>query len=78
MFKVTGFTRTFHRAHLIFPALTHWPGRELLVEEAFKHFFLKFLFSLAFLLVNDFLLTTAGMMDEEGFSVEKRKNFTFS
>ena len=65
------------QAHLIFPALTHWPGRELLVE-AFKHFFLKFLFSLAFLLVNDFLLTTAGMMDQEGFSVEKRKNFTFS
>lgn len=77
MFKVTGFTRTFHRAHLIFPALTHWPGRELLVK-AIKHFFLKLLFRLAFLFVNDFLLTTAGMMDQERFSVEKRRNFTFS
>ena len=72
----TGFTRTLHRAHLILLALTHWPGRELLVE-AIKHS-LKLLFCLAFLLVNDFLPTAAGMMHQERFSVEKRRNFTFS
>ena len=63
-------------AHLTFPAHTHWPGRELLVE-AIKHFFFKLLCYSAILLLNDFLLTTVGMIDQERFSAEQRRNFTF-
>jgi hypothetical protein len=29
------------------------------------------------LLANDFLLTTTGMINQERFSAEKRRNFTF-